>query len=175
MCIGIGIAFDCIVIVLAFGRGVHTVGHASPPLVDAASWRRSSAFSSARRLSSAVGSSAPSGSGSSTASSTLSSLSSSLYSSPSRGGSSRVVVDVTEAARVSSSPSWEGSSSVVVDTVLSGGDPSPPRTTSGTRSGPRSFPRIWPRSSQGRCRRDDGSGPNEVAAKHAIAATTKKH
>ena len=64
----------CIVIVLAFsfGRGVHTVGHASPPL-DAASWRRSSAFSSARRLSSAVGSSAPSGSGSSAASSTLSS------------------------------------------------------------------------------------------------------
>ena len=55
----------CIVIVLAFLSGeVHTVGHASPPL-DAASWRRSSAFSSARRLSSAVGSSAPSGSGSS--------------------------------------------------------------------------------------------------------------
>ena len=65
-CIGIGIALS-FALSLSWhfvGRGVHTVGHASPPL-DAASWRRSSAFSSARRLSSAVGSSAPSGSGSS--------------------------------------------------------------------------------------------------------------
>ena len=54
MCIGIGIAF-CIVIVIGIVWGrVHMVGHASPPLVDAASWRRSSAFSSASRFSSAA-------------------------------------------------------------------------------------------------------------------------
>ena len=54
-CIGIGIALS-FALSLSWhfvGRGVHTVGHASPPL-DAASWRRSSAFSSARRLSSAT-------------------------------------------------------------------------------------------------------------------------